>query len=188
MSELSMMEAALFQLRSALGNDPDLLPIRLSTDVLGNAVAAAKAGGVNAARVNDIEFALSDLISAVDDATSTPDEIYAAIALLQNDAAALRAANALPPEVPAAMRALQVKLRERAKALERSQYRAEGTEPGPLPHPPDELREAAVPIARQLEAAGFMTPALDELIARPQETRYHSLNEISDEFDAILGG
>ena len=58
----------------------------------------------------------------------------------------------------------------------------------PLPHPPEELREAAIPIVRNLEAAGFLTPALDELIASPNETRYHSLNEISDEIDAILGG
>lgn len=188
MSELTMMEAALFQLKAALGDDPQLLAIRLSADVLGHAVASAKASGVNAARVNDIEFALSDLVAAIDDATVAPDEIYAAVALLQNDAAALRSANALPAEIVSAMRALQARCRERAKALDRGQYRAEGAEAEPLPHPPEELRNAAIPICRQLEAAGFATPALDELIAHPNETRYHSLNEISDEIDAILGG
>ena len=59
MSELVMMEAALFQLRAALGDDPELLAMRLSADVLANAVTAAKDNGINAARVNDIEFALN---------------------------------------------------------------------------------------------------------------------------------
>jgi len=187
MTELVMMEAALFQLRAALEDDPQLLPIRISADVLANAVAGAKEHGVNAARVNDIEFALNDLVAAIDDA-GAPDAACAAVAMLQNDAARLRAATALPKELLAAMRELQEKLRTRAKAMERSQYRAEGTDPGPFPHPPQELREAAIPIARQLAAAGFDTPSLDELIADPDSLRYHTLNEIVDELDVIAGG
>lgn len=186
MSELVMMEAALFQLRAALEDDPSALPIRLSAGVLANAVAAAKNGGVNAARVNDIEFALNDLIVAIDDA-GAPDGVVSAVAMLQNDAAALRAATSLPQELVAAIRAFQSKLRERAKALERSQYRAEGTEPAPLPHPPEQLREEAIPLARQLAGAGFETPALDTLIADPDSVRYHSLNAISDELDVVAG-
>jgi hypothetical protein len=187
MSELLMMEAALFQLRAALGDDPEMLAVRLSTDVLANAVAAAKDSGVNAARVNDIEFALNDLVVAIDDA-GAPDAVYSAIALLQNDTAALRRANALPAATIQAIRDLQVRLRARAKALERSQYRAEGTEAEPPPHPPAELRELAIPLARQLEAAGFVTPVLEQLIAEPDEFRYHSLNELVDELDVIAGG
>ncbi|HEX2121536.1 MAG TPA: hypothetical protein VHL59_07830 [Thermoanaerobaculia bacterium] len=183
MSELMMMEAALFQLRAALGDDPMLMPIRLSADVLANAVAAAK-GGLNAARVNDIEFALNDLVAAIDDA-GAPDAVYGPVAMLQNDAAALRAATMLPPELVASVRALQAKLRERAKAMERAQFRAEGMAEAPLPHPPAELREAAIPLARQLAGAGFETPALDTLIADPDELRYHTLNEIVDELDVI---
>lgn len=182
-----MMEAALFQLRAALDDDPQTLPIRISADVLGNAIAAAKSEGINAARVNDIEFALNDLVSAIDDA-GAPDGVYAAVALLQNDTAKLRNATALPDEVLAQMRALQVKLRTRAKAMERSQYRVEGTEPEPLPHPPEELKADAVPIARQLEAAGFSTPAIDTLLNSADPLRYHTLNEIVDELDVILGG
>lgn len=187
MSELLMMEAALFQLRAAIGDDPMLMPIRLSADVLANALATAKAGGMNAARVNDIEFALNDLIAAVDDTAGAPDEVYSAIALLQNDAATLRAASAVPKELVAAIRDLQSKLKTRAKALERSQYRAEGAAAEPLPHPPEELREAAIPLARQLAALGFETPSLDELLADPAEVRYHTLNEIVDELDVIAG-
>ena len=186
MSQLMMMEAALFQLKAALGDDPMLMPVRLSADVLGNAVLAAK-DGMNAARVNDIEFALNDLVAAVDDA-GAPDEVYAAIALLQNDAATLRASTALPRDVVTAIRALQAKLKTRATALERSQYRPEGTDAAPLPHPPEELRTEAIPLARHLAGAGFDTPALDLLVADPDALRYHSINEIVDELDVIAGG
>ena len=187
MTELVMMEAALFQLRAALEDDPQLLSVRIGADVLGNALAAAKTNGMNAARVNDIEFALNDLVTAIDDA-GAPDAVCVAVALLQNDVAALRASSALPQELTNAIRELQAKLRERAKALERSQYRAEGTEVGPLPHAPEELRTFAIPVVRQLAAAGFDTPSLDALVADPDSLRYHSINEIVDELDVILGG
>ena len=186
MSELVMMEAALFQLRASIGDDPSLLPLRLSAEVLANAVAAAKDEGVNAARVNDIAFALNDLIAALDD-DGAPDDICMAVAMLQNDAATLHATVALPQELTAAMRELRVRLRERATAMERAQYRVEGTE-AVLPHPPEALREAAIPIARQLADAGFATPALEVLIADPGSLRYHTLNEIVDELDAVSAG
>lgn len=188
MSELLMLEAALFQLRAAIADDPDAMAINLATNVVGNAVAAAKQEGVNAARVNDIEFAMNDLIAAIDDG-GAPDGVFAAIALLQNDVARLRNETAIPKETVAAIRALQSKLRARAKAMERAQYRAEGAEPEPLPYAPQELRDAAVPLARELAAAGFSTPALESLMAtHGDEIRYHTLNEIVDELDVIVGG
>ncbi|HEV7768279.1 MAG TPA: hypothetical protein VGQ76_24985 [Thermoanaerobaculia bacterium] len=186
MNELAMMEAALFQLRAALDDDPELLPMRLSADVLANAIGAAKDQGLNPARVNDIEFALNDLVTAVDDA-GAPDSVFSAIALLQNDTAALRRAYALSAETIAAVRELQSRLRARGKALERNQYRVEGTDAAPPPHPPAELRELAIPLARQLAAAGFVTPALDLLIEDPDSLRYHSINEIADDLDVIVG-
>ncbi len=182
-----MMEAALFQLRSAVGDDPELMAVRISVDVLANAINAAKEQGINAARVNDIEFSLNDLVTAIDDA-GAPDELCAPIALLQNDAASLRNATALPAPVIGAIRQLQVKLKARAKAMERGQFRLEGAPEEPLPHPPAELREAAIPIARELTAAGFTTPGLDALIADPDNLRYHMLNEMVDELDVIAGG
>lgn len=187
MNELLMMEAALFQLRSAASDDMELLAVRISADVLGNAIQAAREQGVNAARVNDIEFALNDLVAAVDDA-GAPDVLLSSVMMLQNDAAALRAAAALPRDVVLAVRDLQVKLKARAKAMERAQYRVEGAPEEPLPHPPAELREAAIPIARQLAAAGFDTPVLDSLVADPGSLRYHTMNEIVDELDVIVGG
>jgi hypothetical protein len=187
MNELLMMEAALFQLRAAVADDMELLAVKISADVLSNAVHAAKEQGVNAARVNDIEFALNDLMAAVDDA-GAPDALLGSVMMLQNDAATLRAATALPREMIAAVRDLQTKLKARAKAMERGQYRVEGAPEEPLPHPPAELREAAIPIARQLAAAGFDTPVLDSLIANPGELRYHTMNEIVDELDVVVGG
>jgi hypothetical protein len=186
MNELTTMETAVQQLRAALGDDPELLPMRLGADVLANAVKAAKAGGINAARVNDLEFALSDLMSAVDDA-GAPDMVLSAVAVLQNETAALRRANSLPAETVSAIRDLVTRLRTRAKALERGQYRVEGTEQAAVPHPPAELRELAIPLARQLSAAGFATPALDQLVASPESLRYHSVNEIADELEVISG-
>ena len=186
MTELLMMEAALFQLRAAMGNDPESLAIRISADLLSNAIAGAKATSVNAARVNDIEFALNDLVAAAEDAGAT-HEVLTAIAMLQEDVSALRASTALAPELLARIAALQTKLRARAKAMERAQYRLEGTEPEPLPHPPEELRADAIPLARQLAGAGFDTPALEALLADPDELRYHTLNEIVDELDVVAG-
>jgi hypothetical protein len=184
---LVMMEAALFQLKSAVGADMELLPVRLSVDVFGNAVTAAKEQGLNAARVNDIEFALNDLIAAVDDA-GAPAEILGPVAMLQNDTATLRTMTALPKELIASARALQTRLRERATAMERGQYRAEGSAEAPLPHPPEELREAAIPLAMELMAAGFDTPALESLLSGAETLRYHTINEIVDELDVVLGG
>ncbi len=186
MNELTAMEGALQQLRAAASDDPELLPIRISADVMANAVTAAKDNGVNAARVNDLEFALSDLLSAVDDA-GAPDAMLSAVAILQNGTAALRRAHALSGETVTAIRDLVSRLRTRAKALERSQYRVEGSEAPEIPHPPAELRELAILLSRQLTAAGFTTPALDELIARPTAMRYHNVNEIADELEVISG-
>jgi hypothetical protein len=186
MTDLLMMEAALFQLRAATADDPELMAVRISADVLANAIRAAKEQGINAARVNDIEFSLNDLVTAIDDA-GAPDELCSAVALLQNDTASLRAATALPAQLVAAIRELQVKLKARAKAMERGQFRLEGAPEEPLPHPPAELRDAAIPIARQLLAAGFETPVLDALVADPENLRYHMLNEIVDELDVVAG-
>jgi hypothetical protein len=71
------------------------------------------------------------------------------------------------------------------KAIERQTYVEGGA--GRLPHPPGALREEAVPLARQLTAAGFHTPALDALIADPESLRFHSIRELLDELDVIAG-
>lgn len=180
-----MMEAALFQLRAALTDDPAFLELRIGANVLAGAVSAAKDGGLNAARVNDIEFALNDLVAASEG--GVPDAVHAAIGMLQQDVVHLRAAAALPPDLVDSIRSLQAKLRTRKTAIERSQYRAEDAPETELPHPPEELREEAIPLARKLAAAGFDTPALDMLVADPDSLRYHSVAEIIDELEVIGG-
>ncbi|HEX9983758.1 MAG TPA: hypothetical protein VGF69_10880 [Thermoanaerobaculia bacterium] len=185
--DVLMLEAALFQLRSALGDDPASMQIRIGANVLANALDSARQGGVNAARVNDIEFALNDLIAVVDDC-GAPDSVFPILGMLQNDIARLRKQTALPQEVVRAVRELQSKLKARGSAIERNTYRAEGTPGAELPHAPEELRAAALPIREQLTTAGFTTAALDELIAEPASVRFHQLQDIVDELDVILGG
>jgi hypothetical protein len=185
MNELLMMEAALFQLKTALTDDPEHLELRLGANVLGGAIASAKEAGLNAARVSDIEFALNDLAAAAESVDSP--SMHGTIAMLQADVATLRAAAMLPQEIVTAIHALQTKLRARKTALERSQYRAEDAPDPVLPHSPDELRNEAIPLARQLAGAGFDTPALDVLITDPDSLRYHSINDIIDELEVIAG-
>ena len=68
MSDVVMIEAALFQLRAAASDiDREIAPqLGLSANVLANAIAAGR-DGVNAAVASDIEFALNDLSAAVDE-------------------------------------------------------------------------------------------------------------------------
>jgi predicted naringenin-chalcone synthase len=72
------------------------------------------------------------------------------------------------------------------KAIERQTY-IEGGGDAALPHPPASLRDDAIPLARQLTAAGFATPSIDALIAEPASLRFHSIREILDELDVIAG-
>jgi len=190
MTDIAMLQAALFQLRGAIDaiEDPFLRSqIRLSTDVLANAVAAAS-NGVNAASVNDIEFALNDVAGAVGELTAADAEkLQPIVEMLQRDVAALKELTALSPAVITAIRALQGKLKTRRGAIERQTYVENPSEGAPLPHPPEELRGDALPLRESLNASGFTTPALDGLIDDPTTLRFHSVNEIIDELDVIAG-
>lgn len=189
MTDTAMMQAALFQLRGAIDaiEDPFLRSqIRLGTDVLSNAIANAS-NGVNAAAVNEIEFALNDVTGAVGELTA-PDAaaLLPIVELLQRDVAALKELTALSPDVVSALRALQAKLKIRRSAIERQTF-LENASAAALPHPPEELRTDALPLRDSLTDAGFTTPALDALIDDPSSLRFHSINEIIDELDVIVG-
>ena len=183
-----MLEAALFQLRSG-AEDVDAMyaaQLELSLSVLANAIAGAREE-VNAARVSDIEFALNDLAASVDELPATDVERVAApLQMMRDDLDRLKEATSLDASVIARIRALQTKLRARRAAIERQTFR-EGGDDAPLPHPPEELREEALPLRDALAAAGFATPALDALIDDPAALRFHSINEIVDELDVIAG-
>lgn len=187
MTDVVMLEAALFQLRAAASDiDRDVAPqLALCVNVLANAIAAGH-DGVNASVASDIEFAFNDLSAAVDELPQADaDRLAPMIATLRRDVEALTSATALDPAVIAQIRAFQSKLRERMKAIERQTFVEGGAEI--LPHPPEALRDEAIPIARQLTAAGFGTPSLNLLISDPASTRLHSLRDIADELDVILG-
>jgi hypothetical protein len=187
-TDVVLLEAALFQLRSgAEGVDAIYAPqLELSLSVLTNAIAAAREGA-NAARVNDIEFALNDLVAAIDELPAADAERLASpLQMIRDDVARLKAETALPPEIVDRIHLLQKKLRTRAAAIERQTYR-EGGDGAPLPHPAEELRAEALPLREQLTAAGFATPALDALIDDPASLRLHSITDIVDELDVIAG-
>ena len=187
MTTVAMLEAALFQLRAASSDiDRDVAPqLALCVNVLANAIASGR-DGVNASIASGIEFAFNDLSAAVDELPqSDADRLAPTMATLRRDIEALTASTALDPTVIAQIRAFQSKLRERMKAIERQTFVEGGAEP--LPHPPETLRDEAIPIARQLAAAGFATPSLNILISDAASTRLHSLRDIADELDVILG-
>ncbi|MEA2337089.1 MAG: hypothetical protein QOE82_1096 [Thermoanaerobaculia bacterium] len=182
-----MLEAALFQLRSAATEiDRDSAPqLALCIAVLTNAVAAAH-DSVNAAIASDIEFAFNDLSTAVDELPQADaDRLAPLMATLRRDVDALVAFTSLDPALIAQIDAFQSKLRERMNAIERQTFVEGGSDT--LPHPPELLREEAIPIARQLAAGGFQTPSLNALIADPETLRFHSIREILDELSVITG-
>ena len=183
MNDVTMLEAALFQLRSG-AEGVSQLDVFLA--VLANAIAGAR-DGVNAARVNDIEFALNDLAAAVDELPAADaNRLAAPLAMMRQDVERLKQETSLPRELVEGIRTLQAKLHARAAAIERQTYR-EGGDGAPLPHPPEELRAEALPLRALLAAAGFATPALDALIDDPSSVRFHSLGEIVDELDVVAG-
>jgi hypothetical protein len=187
MTNVVMLEAALLQLRAAASDiDRELAPqLGLSINILANAIAAGR-DGVNASVASDIEFAFNDLSAAVDELPqSDVDRLAPIIVTLRRDIDTLTAATALDPAVIEQIRAFQSKLRERMKAIERQTFVEGGGEE--LPHPPETLREEAIPIARQLAAAGFATASLNMLISDPASTRLHSLRDIAGELDLIAG-
>ena len=188
MTEIVMMQAAVFQLRAAAASVEDPFTrsqMQLAVGVLANAVDGA-ANGVTAALVNEIDFALNDVSAAIADlpaAEAAPLE--SAVAMLRSDVESLKSQTALPADVVESVRALQAKLKVRGNAIERQTYIENADEP--LPHPPSELQADAIPLRETLAMAGFATPALDVLVVDPALLRFHTIREIIDELDVIIG-
>lgn len=190
MTDTVMLEASLFQLKSAAAGVDDPMfktQLQLTLDVLSNAVAGATES-LSPATMNDVEFALNDVAGTVnelnaDDAAA----IMPSLELMRADVETLKQATALPANVVAAVRALQAKLRTRRTAIERRTYRAEGAPDEPLPHPPEELQREGVPVRQSLAQSGFSTPALDDFIADPASLVFASIGDIVDELDVIIG-
>lgn len=190
MNDLVMLEAALFQLRTAaasLEDDFYAAQIKLAVNVLAGAIQNA-GEPLSPASVHDIDFALNDLAGLVGE-LAAPDaaKIEPIVIMLVEDLARLKQATALSPEIVQAIGALQTKLKARRAAIERDTYRDPETAAQPLPHPPEELCAEAEPLRTQLASAGFATPALDALLDEPASLRFHTINEIVDELDVIVG-
>jgi len=189
-NDVVMLEAAVFQLKAAVDSVTDEMfasQLRLSMTILINAVEVA-GQSLSAAAVNDVDFALNDVAAIVNELSAADAaNVIPALEMLQADVAQLKQATSLSPAVSNAIRAFQSKLRARRVAIERQTYRPEGEAQEPLPHPPDQLRAEAVPLRQQVAAAGFATPALDGLISDPESLRFHSINEIINELDVIVG-
>jgi hypothetical protein len=187
--EMAMIEAACFQLRAAIAeieDDAYATPLRIAMSVLSANIAAAR-DSINTSKVNDIDFALNDVVAVADDLTTTDAERVAKpLKMLRDDVASLRRLTALPQDLVDAIQALQAKLRLRRSAIEKQTYR-EDVGDLTLPHPPEALRPEGQGIRQRLAAAGFATPALDVLVDQPDEFVFHSINELLDELDVIVG-
>ena len=186
MTDLVLLEASLFQLRTAIASieDETMLPqLELTISVLANAVAAAR-DALNAARVNDIEFALNDVVGAADGLSANDAAaVMPAIDMLRADVDMLKAATTLPDDVLVAIEALRAKLTARKRATERQMYVEGGG--APLPHPPEELAPAAAALRVRLAEAGFATPAIDAFLEQPDALRLHNVVEMLDELETL---
>lgn len=187
--QLAMVEAALFQLKTAASSVDAAYAsqMQLMVTVLSSAVHSA-AQGITPAAVNDIEFALNDVAGLMRELSAADAErITPIITLLQDDVTRLKESTSLPAKVMDEVRTFQKKLKERRTAIERQTYEPEKETLEPLPHPPETLQREAIPLRQHLAGAGFATPALDGLIADPASLVFHSINEIVNELDVILG-
>ncbi|MGZ4778516.1 MAG: hypothetical protein ACXV5L_04920 [Thermoanaerobaculia bacterium] len=187
--EMAMVEAACFQLRTALTTITDdnyATTLRVAMSVLAANVAAAKET-LNPSKVSDIEFALNDFVAVADELPQdAAARVAAPLKMLRDDVAALRRLTALPQDLLESIQKLQAKLKLRKDAIEKQTYREDIGEVT-LPHPPEALRPEGDGIRRRLLAAGFSTPALDVLVDQPAEFRFHSINELIDELEVISG-
>jgi hypothetical protein len=186
--ELDLLDAGLFQLKSAAASiDPMFgTQMQFTIGVLSNAIEAARPS-VSPAAVTEIEFALNDVTEVIDQlSASDADRMAPIIAMLQEDLAKLKESTSLAVPIVEGLRALQEKLRVRRRAIQQHTFREAGAEEA-LPHPPEELHADAATIRPLLTRAGFATPALDELIADPTSLRLHSIDEILNELDVIVG-
>jgi hypothetical protein len=190
MTDVVMLEAALFQIRAAtatLEDDFYATQIHLAVNVLAGAISAA-GESLTAATVGAIEFALNDLAGLSGELSGADAEnLEPPIAMLREDLQTLKAETSLPAAVVEAMAAMKAKLKVRRAAIERETFRDPSVPAQPLPHPPEELQTDAKALREPLGGAGYFTPALDALIADPSSLRFHSINEIIDELDVIAG-
>ena len=158
--------------------------LNLSVSMLANAVGTARAA-LNPASVSDIVFAVNDVVGALESLSAADAaQVDPLVDELKKEIDSLQSATALPAALVEAARAFQSKLRVRRAAIERQTYRQTNSE---LPHPPEELHTDAATIKPLLAKAGFATPSLDAFCKNRESLRFHSIVEMIDELDTIIG-
>src|SRR5262249_1985152 len=115
MSDVVMLEAALFQLRNGAQG---LSQLDVFFTVLSNASAGA-GDGINAGSINDIAVALNDLTQATGELPAADyNRLAEPLQMLRDDVARLKEQTSLSRELVDRIRAFQQKLRARAWAIE----------------------------------------------------------------------
>jgi len=187
---LSQLDGAIAGITTAFDSFDDgmFIPqLELSRSMFANNVRTA-AVDLNPRSMKELDFTFNDLRTFASELTDEDAARLApSLAMIETALASLREAAALHPELVAAIRVLRGKLKSRKSSLERALFRPPGSPPEPLPHPPSELRDEASRIAGALQASGFDTPELDELVASTDdELGQLSIERLVEELDLAL--
>lgn len=140
---------------------------------------------LNARTFRDIDFSFRDLQTSID-ATGLDNAFASITPTVRDSIEKLRATAGLRPHVIAAAEELKRKLGERKTAVERAAYRPPDAPHEPAPHEPVTLASAADHLRRELQAAGFETPVMDELATSPESFEVRDCAFLIDEIDGIL--
>jgi hypothetical protein len=161
--------------------------LELSRNMFQNNLSAA-AEQLNPRTLKELDFTFNDIRTFASELTESDHARLApSLDAIEAVLAALRGSAALPAGLVASIRALRAKLKERKSALERALYRPPGSAPEPLPHPPADLGAEAAGVAQELQANGFDTPELDELVAyEGDELGKLSIERLVEELDLAL--
>lgn len=140
---------------------------------------------LNARTFRDVDFSFRDLLTSIR-ATGLEDAFEPIADRIHEVVERLRLVAGLRPDVIDAAEDLKRKLAERKSAVERAIYLPPDAPHEPPPHDPATLAPAADALRRQLNAAGFETPMMDELATSPGSFEVRDCAFLIDEIDGIL--
>jgi hypothetical protein len=181
------LTTAIAAMPEAIAWAPDDFTIRqltLSGNLFIQSLNAA-AEDLNARTFRDVDFSFRDVLTSVQ-ATGIEDAFAPITATIQDVIERLRSVAGLPPDVIAAANDLKRKLAERKSVVERSIYLPPDVPHEPPPHDPATLAPAADSLRRELNAAGFETPVMDDLATSPGTFEVRDCAFLIDEIDGIL--
>lgn len=187
---LSQLEEAIAGITAAFDGFEDAMfipQLELSRNMFANNLRTA-AVDLNPRTMKELDFTFNDLRTFASELTDDDAaRIAPSLAAIEDGLASLREAAALHPELVAAIRVLRGKLKSRKSSLERALFRPPESAPEPVPHPPSEIRDEASRVAAALQASGFDTPELDELVgSTDEELGQLSIERLVEELDLAL--